>query len=232
MTPFVRRWVTEEGDTYVASLVRVLIGGLLLYTALRETWRGLQNEHFAYVFHLPLVPESVVPGAGVWWAIVVSQIFLAGLVAIGRFARPALFLSALLGVYVLSCDRLGYHNNRYALCLFAFLLAFAPCDRAFVLRAKGRAPLSAEDRRGPLWAVRLVQLQMSIIYVASGGSKLLDADWRDGLVLGDRLTRATSMAVAKGVPAWLMEFLADPALSSGLAKLAIATELALAVTLF
>jgi hypothetical protein len=73
---------------------------------------------------------------------------------------------------------------------------------------------------------------MAIIYVASGGSKLLDPDWRDGRVIGDRLARATSMAVARGVPASMMEGLADPAVAGALAKLAIGTELFLAVALF
>jgi hypothetical protein len=73
---------------------------------------------------------------------------------------------------------------------------------------------------------------MSIIYVASGGSKLLDPDWRDGRVIGDRLARATSRAVAEGVPAALMEALAHPTLASALAKLAILTELFLALGLF
>jgi hypothetical protein len=230
MTFFAERWAGETGDAYVPSLVRALFGVFLTYGAGREiALLAARDFHFGDVFHLPLVPEALVPGRAVHLALVLLQLVLALLVVAGRFARPALFVTSILGVYLLACDRLAYHNNRYALFLFAFLFAFAPCDRAFVFP---RRAVTDDERRGPLAAVRLAQLQMSIIYVASGGSKLFDADWRGGLVLGDRLARATSMAVAKGVPAWLMELLADPAFSSGLAKLAIATELALAVALF
>jgi hypothetical protein len=141
------------------------------------------------------------------------------LVTIGRAARPALLASALVGIFLLSCDRLRYHNNRYALFLFAFILAFAPCDRAFVFR--GGTPSLA--REGPLWAQRLAQLQLAVIYVASGGSKLLDPDWRQGRVIGDRLVRSTALAVSQGVPVELMRFLSDPTVASVLSKLAILT---------
>ena len=229
MKSFVARWSAEEGDTYVLSLVRAIWGALLLFGAVRETLRLFHPPHFADVFHVPMVPEALVPGRTVFAALATTQLVLALLIVSGRLARPALLATALLGVYLLVCDRLGYHNNRYALFLVAFLLAFSPCDRAFVL---GRSALTAEQRKGPLWAARLAQLQMSIIYIASGGSKLLDPDWRGGLVLGDRLLRYTSIAVAKGVPAPVMAVLADPGFSSGLSKLAIATELFLAVGLF
>jgi hypothetical protein len=230
MTSFVRRWAEETGDTYVASLVRALLGALLTYGAAREVLLLASRDfHFADVFHLPLVPEAWVPGRALHLGFALTQLLLALLVVAGRLARPALFATSILGVYLLACDRLAYHNNRYALFLFALLFALAPCDRAFVFPKR---TLTDEERQGPLWAVRLARLQMSIIYLASGGSKLVDPDWRDGLVLGDRLARATSMAVAKGVPRWLMDMLADPAFSSGLAKLAIATELVLAVALF
>ena len=229
MTFRLRDGQTDVNDTYVLSLVRAILGVFLLSSALREASRLGRDTHFADMFHIPLLPEALVPGRGVFGALLVAQVALAVLVAIGRFARPSLLATALIGLYLLGCDRLAYHNNRYALLLFSFLLAFSPCDRAFVW---GRAALSEGERRGPLWAARLAQVQMAIIYVASGGSKLLDADWREGRVIGDRLLRATSLAVAKGVPPAMMDVLAHPSVASSLAKLAILTELFLAIALF
>jgi hypothetical protein len=224
-----RRWQTEEGDAYVVSLVRVILGVFLLWSGLREWGRAFGDTYFAEIFHIPIVPEALVPGRAVFAVLAAAELGLATLVIAGRLVRPSLLATAVIGLYLLLCDRLAYHNNRYALLLFALLLAFAPCDRAFVFRRK---PATPEQRQGPLWAARLAQAQMAIIYLASGGSKLLDADWREGRVIGDRLVRGTSMAIAKGVPAELMEVLAHPALASGLAKLAILTELFLAVGLF
>jgi HTTM domain len=224
-----RGWQTEIGDAYAVSLVRAIFGVLLALSALREMDELRSGAYFGDVFHLPMVPETLVPSRTVFMAIVVTQLVCALGVVAGRFARPLLLVSAVLGIYLLLCDRLSYHNNRYALFLFSFLLAFAPCDRAFVLRARNAEPA---DRMGPLWAQRLAQLQLAIIYVASGGSKLFDPDWRSGFVIGDRLLRASQMAAAKGVPPELMQMLSQPAVASAVSKLAIFTELFLAVGLF
>jgi hypothetical protein len=222
------RWKTEEGDPYVVSLFRCLVGVLLFLSALRDGWAVSRGPYFGDVFHIPLVPEELVPSRGVFVALIALQGVLAIAIAAGRGARAALLASALIGIYLLSCDRLGYHNNRYALLLFAFLLAFAPCDRAFVWGSRQMGAAAP----APLWAQRLLQLQLSIIYIASGGSKLLDADWRGGQVIGDSFLRSTPLAVAKGVPLELMHWLAQPWIASALSKTAIATELFLAVGLF
>jgi vitamin K-dependent gamma-carboxylase-like protein len=229
MTSILRRWQTEEGDTYVVSLVRAILGVLLLLSGLRESRILRGDAFFEDVFHIPVIPEAFIPGRTLFSALTVAQLVLALLMVVGWFARPSMIATALVGFYLLLCDRLAYHNNRYALFLFSLVLAFSPCDRAFVWR---RPAKTAAERKGPLWAARLAQMQMSIIYLASGGSKLLDSDWREGLVIGDRLARATPLAVAKGVPASLLEALAHPTFASALAKVAILTELFLAVGLF
>jgi HTTM domain len=227
MSSLVRRWQNEVGDAYVVSLVRSILGAMLVLSALRD-FNELDPSYFGDVFHLPIVPEVLVPSRGAYVLLVAVELVLGVLVTFGRAARPALFGSALVGLFLLCCDRLHYHNNRYALLLFALLLSFAPCDRAFVLR-RGRP---AVDRQGPLWAQRLAQVQLALIYVASGGSKLLDPDWRSGLVIGDRLARSMALAQSKGVPIELMRFLSEPSVAGALSKLAISTELFLAVGLF
>src|SRR5262249_41658969 len=150
MSSLVRRWRTEVGDAYVVSLVRAILGAMLVFSALRELFE-LDEPYFGDVFHMPIVPEALVPSRAAFVLLVAIELPLAVLVTIGRAARPALLASALVGVFILLCDRVRYHNNRYALLLYAFVLAFAPCDRAFVLR-RGRANV---DRQGPLWAQRL-----------------------------------------------------------------------------
>jgi hypothetical protein len=151
------------------------------------------------------------------------------LVTIGYVPRPALFASAMLGLYTLLCDRIGYHHNRYALDCYALVLSLAPCDRAFALAGPPSTPAS---RTGLLWAQRLAQVQLSIVYLASGGSKLLDPDWRGGLVIGDRFARYGYQALERGVPKALVDFLSQPAATRALSKVAIATELLLAFGLW
>src|SRR5207253_2386320 len=85
---------------------------------------------------------------------------------------------------------------------------------------------------GPFWGVRLAQLQVSLVYLASGGSKLFDPDWRDGLVLGDRITRYAGAAVAAGVPRGFVDLLARSDVASATAKIAIMTELVIPIALW
>lgn len=225
MLPFLRRWRDEEGDVYVLGAVRVVLGVLLLANALRAAGE-LRLGYFGDAFHWPLLPEALVPSHDVYSALVLGQLVLAVLVVVGMRARDALLVSSLLGTYVLVCDRLEYHHNRWALFCYAGLLAFAPCDRSFRLTA------FHGSRVGPLWAARLAQLQVSIIYLASGGSKLLDPDWRSGRVLLERFHLYAQSVDGGGIQAWLVEVVSRPYVAGILAALAIATELFLAVALW
>jgi len=213
------------GDAYVLGLVRVCLGVMLFVQALKAL-AALREGYFGDAFHWPFLPESLVAPRGAYTAIVVAELLLAALVVAGTRARGALLASALLGTYVLLCDRLQYHHNRWALACYAALLAFAPCDRSFFIGP------AAGTRVGSLWAARLAQAQVALVYVASGGSKLLDPDWRGGAVLGERFHLFGPDALEAGVPGWLLEALAEPTTASLLAKLAIATELGLAVALW
>jgi hypothetical protein len=222
----IARWRDELGDTYVLGVVRVAFGVLLFANALRAA-RELQDGYFGDVFHWPLFPESFVPSRSVYGTIVAVQVLLSALVVAGHRARGALFASAVLGAYVLFCDRLQFHHNRWALFCYAFLLSFAPCDRSFTV-----GTVLPATRVGPMWAARLAALQVSIIYVASGGSKLLDPDWRGGRVVYERIALYGQNAIDAGVPGWFMHWLAQTDTTSMLAKMAIATELALAFGLW
>ncbi len=215
----------ELGDATVLGRVRLSLGLLMFVSALQAV-RALQgNEDRADLFRWPLWPDALVAVPPVLAAIVAAQVVLAMLVVSGQRSRGALLASGLLSLDVMGCDRLQFHHNRYALALYAILMSLSPCDRSVHLGP----PV---PRVGPLWAARLAGLQVSLVYLASGGSKLLDLDWRSGAVLLERLRLYGAQAVAAGVPPRIMDFLARPESTSGLAKLAIATEILLAVGLW
>jgi hypothetical protein len=222
----IRRWRDEIGDTYVLGAVRVALGVLLFANALRAA-RELQDGYFGDAFHWPILPEALVPSCTTYTVLVVAQVLLSVLVVAGYGARPALLMSALAGTYVLCCDRLEFHHNRWALFCYSLLLSLSPCDRSFCV-AGDPAPMST----GPLWAARLAQVQLSIIYVASGGSKLIDPDWRSGLVVLERFRLFGHQALAQGVPRGLVDWFTQPEVASALAKVAIGTELFLATGLW
>jgi Vitamin K-dependent gamma-carboxylase len=222
----IRRWRDEVGDAYVLGATRVVLGVLLFGNGLRAA-RELQDGYFADFFHWPILPEALVAPVELYKWIVAAQVLLAVLVVAGYQARPALFASALAGAYVLLCDRLQFHHNRWALFCFSLLIALSPCDRSFYVVGE-----ALTTRVAPLWAARLAQLQLSIIYLSSGGSKLLDADWRNGHVILERIRLYGHAAIDHGIPQAVVDYFAEPDVASALAKLAIATELFLVVGLW
>lgn len=228
MRSLIARFKDEIADGYVLGPVRVAIGALLGWHALGAGAELANLGYFGDVFHLAMIPELLVPSARLYAVLLALRVCLAGMVIFGVWARPALAMSALLGLWVLLCDRLQFHHNRYSLDCYALLLSLTPCDRSWRVT---ESPVP-EPRTGPFWAVRLCQLQVSIIYLASGVSKLLDVDWRSGIVLADRMSRHAHLAVAAGVPRTIVDALAQPAAASALAKLAIMTELVICVALW
>ena len=228
MRSLLSRFKDEVGDGHVLGPVRVVIGALLGWNALIAAQELGTIGYFGDVFHVSMLPDALVPSSRLYAVLLALRGCLAVMVMFGVWARPGLALSALLGVWMLLCDRLQFHHDRYSLDCYALLLSLTPCDRAWRV-TESAVP---EPRTGPYWAVRLCQLQVSIVYLASGGSKLLDLDWRSGVVLTDRLLRHGHLAVAAGVPRGVVEALARPEASSALAKLAIMSELVICVGLW
>ena len=225
----VRAWRDELGDVQRLGLVRLMLGFFLFRQALHDVEHAATWGYFGTRFHIPIVPEALVPSPLGWMLLEAAMLTMGALVVAGIAARPSLFLSGVAGIYLLLCDRMRYHHHIYTLYLMALLVAFMPCDRSW---ARGRRFARDDERIGPLWAMRLLQLQLTIIYFASAGSKLLDADWRSGAVLADRVTRYGSGAIARGVPHWLIHFLQSPLGGHLMAKGAIATELGVAIFLW
>lgn len=222
------RFRDEIADGFVLGPVRAAIGALLGWHALAAAEELAKVGYFGDAFHLPMIPDVFVPSHRVYAVILAARVCLAVMVAIGIWARPSLAISALVGMWFLLCDRNQFHHNRYSLYCYALLLSLTPCDRSW----RATEPSVPEPRRGPFWAVHLAQLQVSIVYLASGGSKLLDADWRDGLVIADRIARYGHISISMGVPKSVITFLSSADVASAVAKLAIMTELVLCVALW
>jgi hypothetical protein len=222
------RFRDEFEDGYVLGPVRVAVGLLLGWQALAAAETLGNFGYFGDVFHVPMIPEWLVPSSHVYAVVLAARVCLSVMVIMAIRARLALGASALLGTWLLLCNRNPFHHVWYSLYCFAFLLSLTPCDRSW----RVPSPAVPEPRRGPWWGVRLAQLQLSLVYLASGAFKLFDADWRDGLVLADLVTRHGHVAIARGVPPGVIGFLAQPDVASAAAKLVISTELFLCVALW
>jgi hypothetical protein len=228
MRSLAARFKDELADGYVLGPVRVGVGLLLGWQALRGASELSTLGYFGDVFHVPMVPEGLVPSHGLYTLLVALRLCLAMMIVVAVWARPALAVSAVLGGWLLACDRLQLRPDRYSLFVYALLLSLTPCDRSW--RAAESRVLAS--RVGPFWAVRLAQFQVSLVYLASGGSKLLDPDWRSGLVIAARAAHHGPRLMAAGLPRGLVEALARPDASSALAKLVIMSELSICAALW
>jgi hypothetical protein len=215
----------EVGDTYALALFRMALGLLLLNEAWLAT-QQLRRGFFGDYFHQPAIPEALIVSASTYQIVVYAQWAAAALIVSGRWARPALVVASALLVYTMLCDRLAFHNYKHTMATFALLLAFAPCDRHLVL---GRPPIADA---APLWVQRLIQLQVSIMYVASSGSKALDAEWRSGTMMREMIIVFSRLLERRGVPHDWIVAMQTPLAASLIAKGAIATEMLLAVALW
>lgn len=224
------KFFDEERDAYVLGVLRLALSVLLFFNGARLVLELHSGGYFGDFFHLPIWPEAWVPSRTVYAGLLAAQALAAGLAFRGLRAREALLVAASIGLFLLGCDRLQYHNNRYALLLLGFLLAFTPCDRS--LRILQRPfTLPAPERIAPTFARKLLQLQVSLVYLSSACGKLLDPDWRGGQVLLLRFESVAPFWAARGVtlPRALEALLSSPVFGNFAAKTAISTELFIAL---
>jgi len=228
------KWLTEERDAYLLGLMRLLLGVLLCV----QVWARFDElqywGYFGENFHLPFVPEAWVPSFATYRVLLGFELAGALLGVLGWFGREGLFVGSSIGIFLMLCDRLQYHNNRFSLLLFCLLCAFCPSDRSFLLY-RGRSHALPESLRvGPTLPRRVMQVQVSLLYLSSGGGKLLDPDWRGGQTMLLRFQQGLEEAARAGtaLPEPLVHFLATPALASLGSKAAISLELGLAFALW
>ncbi|HYP97182.1 MAG TPA: HTTM domain-containing protein [Polyangiaceae bacterium] len=226
-----QRLFGEERDALVLGVLRVSIGALLFLNGMRLVLEFMHSGYFGDYFHMPLIPEPWLPGPTGYALLLGLQAIAALCAFVGIWPREGLLTASSLGLYFLLCDRLQYHNNRYALLLLAFLLAFTPCDRSLLLVRGRQHTLPREQRIAPTFARRLFQIQVSLIYLGSTGGKLLDADWRSGQVLFMRYARAAEQFTNQGhqLPAWVLAIFTSVLFASIAAKAAICSELFIAL---
>ncbi len=222
----------EERDAYLLGLLRVAISVLLFLNCARLILELERQGYFADFFFLPMVPASLVPSRTAYELLLGMQAVLAVCAGLGVRPREALLGASSIGLFVLLCDRLQYHNNRYVLLLLGGLLSFTPCDRSFRLaRRPAQWHLPEAARVAPTFARRLFQCQVSLVYLGSACGKLLDADWRGGQVLLLRFVKTAQICSEHGIalPQPVAQLLASAWFASAAAKAAISTELFIAL---
>ena len=195
-----RFWFTPT-DPAVLCLIRLLAGGMLLYTHLVWT---IDLDAFFAPSHgwLPTEFMRQVYGEGgpTWsvfyylesaWARWLCHFFALGVfacLAAGLFSRPAAVMAFFLAVnYANRVTPGAYFGLDKINCMLALYLMLGPCgaryslDRLWSLRRGARAEVVPSVAANV--AIRLIQLHMCIIYLFSGLAKLEGISWRSGVAV-------------------------------------------------
>lgn len=216
--------VDRRGDLLPLTVMRMVFGVIVI----RHLWPDLTADVLPVErFHVVWWSWLPEPSPAAYRALTVLGVVAGAVMAGGAAAglrrpgsavavvtRAASAIAFAMVTYLLFVDMTGFAHNRGFLVWMLFGLVLVP---------------AGEWRTRPLWAVTLLQLIVSSVYLTSGGTKLLDPDWRSGLVLWDRVNRYAHLIPFDGLVA---DVLTTRAFHHVLAPAAIAVELFLAVGLW
>lgn len=188
----------------ISSLVvfRIAFGMIMLW----EIWRYLNYGWIADLYIDPLYNfpyhgfEWVKPLPGIWMHGVFYALgLLAVFIGLGLWYRLSAALFWLGFTYVFLLEKGHYLNHLYLACLVSFLMIFVPAHRSFSMDAR-RNPTLRSDAV-PMWALALLVLQFSVVYIYGGLAKI-NGDWLRGEPMRTWLAHETHLPI---IGRWVTE---------------------------
>lgn len=159
----------------IAPLVsfRISFGLLMFFSLLRFWWRGWITTvyveprfHFTY-WGFEWVQPLGYAGMHILFAVLITAALC---IALGFFYRLAIIIFFLGFTYVELIDVTTYLNHYYFISLVSFILIWLPANRDYSLDML-RSP-QLRRLQVPAWTIRLLQLQMAVVYIFAGLAKI------------------------------------------------------------
>lgn len=162
----------------IAPLVtlRVVMGGMLLFSTLRFWAMGWIEDHYlSPVFHFKYYGLEWIAALPAWamYGLHVLMALSALGVMLGLYYRLSALVLCLTFTYTELIDLTYYLNHYYFVSIALLLLVFAPANRRFSIDALHNPLLRGESV--PQWAVGMFKLQLAIVYLYAGFWKINDA---------------------------------------------------------
>jgi hypothetical protein len=199
----------QQQPMYALGLVRIAFSALVIVWAL---WllpvRTAMLGPFGVIPRQPSVPNTW----GLFDVWNTDAAILIGIVAllvaafamlVGWHTRIA---AVIVFVLVLSFERRSpwvFNSGDALVRIEAFLLAISPCATALSLDQRRQTGSFWSAQTRPNWPIRLLQVQLSIVYLASVQAKLAGESWLDGTAVSYVLRIEDMQRIA--VPRWLSE---------------------------
>lgn len=168
-----------ESPVGIAPLVtlRVIVGGMLLFSTLRFVLLGWVEDHYVCPqFHFKYFGfEWVEPLSASGMYAVHGLLIISSLcVMLGWQYRLAAIAQFVLFTYTELIDLTYYLNHYYFVSIVCGLLIFVPANRAYSLDVRRNPGLA--QRHTPRWSILIFQLQLGIVYFYAGIWKI-NYDW-------------------------------------------------------
>jgi hypothetical protein len=180
------RWAFQPIDTAPMAALRIAVGVLTVGWTL-----SLLPD--ANAFLSPSGLQHALPhyDSGAWAValgppyIVLAVLLLAGVaLALGWRTRVVSVVVAVLLLAVQRRDPWILNSGDLLLRELAFFVMLMPAGETWSLDARRRARQGRPERRRAPWALRLVQMQVSALYLFSVWAKVRGVDWNDGTAVG------------------------------------------------
>jgi Vitamin K-dependent gamma-carboxylase len=225
------------GSVRAIAVLRLAIGPITLLHLrpfLRDALDGVSyDDHFwePFIPWLPHVSDRL------WFALLWVGAAAAVLMTIGLWTRVATITTLAVVAGNLLLSQTHFRHNRAFLVIVLGGLALLPAGRVLSIDAwwwRRRGPPNAPDRAdvAPLWPLWLLRVQVCLVYLASGISKLIDPDWFGGLVLWDRVVRYQHVLEPAPLPGWAVDLLTERWLYYVVGPAAVFTELFIGIGLW
>jgi tetratricopeptide (TPR) repeat protein len=169
------------------ALVRVALFGVLAvdaFLAVRHAARygtGFNVAHFHFL-------DGLAPGRAAFTLVELALAYLFALFALGVGLRLLPLAAALYG-WVYFSSQLDSYQHHYLVCLVLVLACFAPWRRP---------PETPPDEPARSWALRLVLVQLGVVYIWAAIAKMNGA-WLDGTALHQQISTPWMARILDGV---------------------------------
>ena len=222
----------EPRSLRALALLRILVGPIVILHLIPFLEEMRADHYYADGFYSPWFSRFPEAPKHVYFVLLAAAVPAAFLLTAGLFTRFAKVYCWGFVTWNYFLCQTHFHNNRTYLVVVLSALLLTPCGNLLSLdswRARRRGtPLPTE---APLWAMYLLRFEALAVYLGSGGSKLLEADWRAGVVTWDRVLRYRHLLEESIAPTWFVELLSEQSFHAAFAKVAIATEIFIALGL-
>ena len=209
--------------------LRIAVGPLVLLHLTPFLERAADGIIYRDRFWLPYADWYPLLPRGLYVALLWSAVVAGLLVSVGIVTRIASWWCAAAVGYNLFLSQTHYHHNRAFLLILLVGVAVLPVGSRLSLDRVLHVPSVLSIGRGRRLALEVLRLEVALVYIASGFSKLIDPDWWGGTVT--RLRVVAGVDRLGWLPDSVVNLLLDPDFHAWAAKAIVLTELFIGVGL-